>query len=634
MFKSLFDKLYTNTVKSSILIRNLNQYRTHYCNELSLNDVGKEVTVCGWLKTIRFNKFLIIKDSYDAVQVHIPEGQEININELALESVVKIKGTVRARPRGQENISFITGKIEIECTNIEIINKSKNLPFSVNEINRANEALRLKYRYLDLRSTTMSENIKFRSNFVAAVRNYLNENKFLDIETPTLFRRTPGGAREFLVPTRHDKKFYSLTQSPQQFKQLLMCAGFEKYYQIARCYRDEELKADRQPEFTQIDIEMSFINEDNCIELIEKLLEKCWPLKQKSESIKVPFRRMKFDDAMRFYGSDKPDLRFDMKFVQLNEFFVQNSNSTGISKIESFGQDLCAYAFKIPLNLYYDQKELLRYDKLEKILRDDLQNNELLKDFIFMIVDNLRDEKSGNRIVAKYMDKDFHAKLTNHLSMSSNEISVILLGKKDNEMNLLEILGKFRLNLADHIDNMNKTKPGLVKPTFLRDPNKFEFLWVVDFPLFTLNHDTKQYESTHHPFTAPKVEYMDSIMNNTCSLSDVKGQHYDLVLNGCEIAGGSIRIHNAKLQRAILTEILKEDTSLLEHLIEALEYGAPPHGGIAIGLDRLMSILCKTSSLRDVIAFPKSGSGRDLMSDAPSVVSKSDLDFYKIQLID
>ena len=285
MFKCLIDRLsLKRTLNTTICLkRNLNQYRSHYCNELNIDDVGKEVTICGWLKNVRFNKFLIVKDPSDIIQVHVDEN--IKINDLSMESVIKINGIVRARPRGQENLELKTGKIEIDCKKIEIINKCKqNLPFSPIDNSLVNEPLRLKYRYLDLRNQMMHQNIIFRSNFVASVRNFFNENKFLDIETPTLFRRTPGGAREFIVPTRYEKKFYSLTQSPQQFKQLLMCAGFEKYYQIARCYRDEELKSDRQPEFTQIDIEMSFINEENCIELIESLMDKCWPL-SKTHSI-------------------------------------------------------------------------------------------------------------------------------------------------------------------------------------------------------------------------------------------------------------------------------------------------------------------------------------------------------------
>ena len=632
MFKCLIDRLsLKRTLNTTICLkRNLNQYRSHYCNELNIDDVGKEVTICGWLKNVRFNKFLIVKDPSDIIQVHVDEN--IKINDLSMESVIKINGIVRARPRGQENLELKTGKIEIDCKKIEIINKCKqNLPFSPIDNSLVTEPLRLKYRYLDLRNQMMHQNIIFRSNFVASVRNFFNENKFLDIETPTLFRRTPGGAREFIVPTRYEKKFYSLTQSPQQFKQLLMCAGFEKYYQIARCYRDEELKSDRQPEFTQIDIEMSFINEENCIELIESLMDKCWPL-SKTHSIQVPFKRMKFDDAIKYYGSDKPDLRFDMKFKCLTEFLNEN-NDSGLGKIQSNGLNNCGYAFKFSLDSYIDKNELLKYEKFEKMFRDCVNNIELNKEFVFLIIDNSK-EKSGNRIVSKFMNDDFYSRLINHLDMNnSNEIAFILISKKENEMKLLDAFGKFRIAIANYVDNLNLTKSN-GKAKLFRDPNIFEFLWVVDFPLFTLNTETGEYETTHHPFTAPKPEFVDALMNKTCNLSEVKGQHYDLVLNGCEIAGGSIRIHNAELQRYILNDILKEDCSLLEHLIEALGYGAPPHGGIAIGLDRLMSILCKTVSIRDVIAFPKYALGRDLMSDAPSFVPKTDLEFYKIKLND
>ena len=545
VFKNLRIALNLNKIRSFTgiisLNRNINQYRSHYCNELCLNDVGKEVTICGWVKTIRLNKFILIKDSSsEIVQIYL--NDDFNLNKVSNESVIKIKGIVRARPPGQENLNLKTGRIEIECSDLEIVNKCKaNLPILINDFenNNPNELLRLKYRYLDLRNQNMQNNIRFRHNFVSSVRNFLNENKFLDIETPTLFRRTPGGAREFLVPTRHDKKFYCLTQSPQQFKQLLMCAGFEKYYQIARCYRDEELKADRQPEFTQIDIEMSFINEDNCIELIESLFDKCWPFKE-TNPIKVPFKRMKFDDALKYYGSDKPDLRFDMKFKCLNKFFQDNLNC-GLKKIETLGSNICSYAFKIPLNLCNNKLELFKYEKLEKIFSDTFNEGDVKGDFVILIVDNVNEKVGGSKIVSKFMKKDFHSKLIQFLNMDdTGEISIILASSVEKEMKLLELLGQLRLNVANYIDNLNSKLPDA---KLLRDPNKFEFLWITDFPLFTLDTKTGKYETTHHPFTAPKSEHLDGLLTKTLSLSHIKGQHYDLVLNGCEIAGGSIRIN-------------------------------------------------------------------------------------------
>lgn len=608
--------------------RFLNQYRTRYCNELSLKDIDKEVQICGWLKAIRFNKFLLIRDFYDPIQVFIPDSmvETIKFNELNLESVIKVVGVVRARPRGRENMHQNNGKIEIECKSLEILNScSPNIPFQISELNnQVNEQLRLKYRYLDLRFDNMKKNLITRSNFVTAVRKFFDENKFLDIETPTLFRRTPGGAREFIVPTKYEKKFYCLTQSPQQFKQLLMCAGFDKYYQIARCYRDEELKSDRQPEFTQIDIEMSFINELNCIELIESLFDKCWPFKN---NFKIPFRKLTYDDAIKGYGIDKPDLRFDMKFIGLSEFFKNNQKS-GIQKIDVISSNLSAYAFKIPFNLCSNSEDTLKFEKIEKIFRNCFtqEKKDLIKYFTFLIVDS----SLNTNHIGKHLNKDFQRNLNANLGLTKDEMAVILIGENKRESYLLEVFGKLRLSLADHIDASNSINN--CKISKLRDPNKFEFLWVVDFPLFTYNEEEKKYESTHHPFTAPKEEYIEELLQNKCDLSIVKGQHYDLVLNGNEIAGGSIRIHNAKLQRFILKEILKEDTSPLEHLIEALEYGAPPHGGIAIGLDRLISIICKSESIRDVIAFPKSSNGRDLMSDAPSILPQSELDYYKITL--
>lgn len=619
MFKSLYRLNFLNYIQKAtqpILFRYQHTFRSHLTSEISLKDEGKNVQICGWVQSIRFNKFLIIRDTNGLIQINIPENQTNSslVKDLTIESVIKVNGIVRRRPENQQNKKMSTGDIEIECGQIEILNKcNPKLPFQVSEHFNINEQLRLKYRYLDLRNRQMQENIKFRSEFVHSLRKFLSSQRFNDIETPTLFRRTPGGAREFIVPTRYDKKFYCLTQSPQQFKQLLMVAGFDRYYQIARCYRDEELRADRQPEFTQVDLEMSFVTEDDVINLIESLFKNCWPF----EGINLPFRRMTFNDAIRLYGSDKPDLRFDLKFTQLTDIF--RNNQTGVNKVDSLGNQINAYGFKIPLE--WSNEKVLGINAIEKqyqnFIKEEKINAEDFKMLIFC--------KDKTNHIGKFFDQKLKQKIDEIMAIN-NDVTVILVGKYEDQ--LLNYFGKFRLFIANFIDIENLKLDSNAK--LLRDPNRFEFEWIVDFPLFTYNPQTNQYESTHHPFTAPKNEHLDWVKSKK-NLNKIMGQHYDLVLNGNEIAGGSIRIHNSDLQRFVLKEILNENTSPLEHLIEALEYGAPPHGGIAIGLDRLMAIMCKTTNIRNVIAFPKTSFGRDIMSDAPAQLPKDELDFYKIK---
>lgn len=399
-----------------------------------------------------------------------------------------------------------------------------------------------------------------------------------------------------------------------------MVAGFDRYYQIARCYRDETSKPDRQPEFTQVDIEMSFVNEEDIINLIESLLVKCWPF----EKLNAPFRRMKYEDAMNFYGVDKPDLRFDMKFL---DFSSELGKKTGISKIDSQSNDLYAFGFKIDQEYEPNLIDLNQIEKEYKLIFKDTNfvKNDDKDSFVFLTFGG---NKSGNQIT-KYMNDDIKNNfLNNKFNLKENEKCVLLIGK--NKTKLLEILGKLRLRMADLLDEKKILKKD---SKLLRDPKKFEFLWVVDFPLFTFNEETNKLESTHHPFTAPISEHLNMVTEMK-DLDKVTGLHYDIVLNGSEIGGGSIRIHNSKLQRHVLKNILQEDTEQLEHLINALEYGAPPHGGIALGLDRLVAIMCGTSNIRNVIAFPKAQSGRDLMSSAPSKVAQTELDYYNIKCVE
>jgi aspartyl-tRNA synthetase len=636
-------KVIRNCVRKNLSISNLSSFgvrhqsvlpqlnRTHYCGSIDLNHAGQSVTLYGWLQRTRTKNFIILRDIKGIVQVYLEDqflvANSIQIDKLNEESVLAIQGVVRKRPEGQANLKIKTGQIEVKCEKLEVLNEANSkLPFTITELNRPNETVRLKYRYLDLRFEDMQKNLIMRSDFVHNVRKFMHENNFLDIETPTLFRRTPGGAREFIVPTNRAEQFYCLTQSPQQFKQLLMVAGFDRYYQVARCYRDESSKPDRQPEFTQIDIEMSFVNENDIMKMIESLLHKCWPF----EPIQVPFERMKYNDAMHLYGCDKPDIRFDMKFKDLTHLFnSSNKIRTGISKIdtqlEQSSEFVHVNAFKIPLEY---GSEFLTANAIEKeyktIFKETsfpLIDESTKSSFVFLVFNN----ETGNQI-AKYMNEECRQLFGKEMDLKPKEFCVMMFSK--HKMKQLEIFGKLRLALADRLDEkLVSNKPGA---NLLRDKKKFSFLWIVDFPLFTRNEETNLLESTHHPFTAPIKEHLEKLKNKQ-DLEHITGLHYDLVLNGSEIAGGSIRIENSDLQRHVLSNILNENTEQLEHLLKALEYGAPPHGGIAFGLDRLIAIMCGTQNIKNVIAFPKAQSGRDLMSSAPSKVPKEELDYYCIQ---
>uniref|UniRef100_A0A665VRL5 Aminoacyl-transfer RNA synthetases class-II family profile domain-containing protein n=1 Tax=Echeneis naucrates TaxID=173247 RepID=A0A665VRL5_ECHNA len=510
--------------------------RSHTCGELRSHHVGHRVILCGWAQYLRQDLFVILRDFSGLTQVLIPQEESAShlkavLSELTAESVIKVTGTVRRRPAGQEN-KMPTGEIEVITEDVEVFNVCCKLPFEIKDFVKKSESLRMQYRYLDLRSSQMQKNLRLRSQLVMKMREYLcNVQGFVDVETPTLFKRTPGGAKEFVVPSREPGLFFSLPQSPQQFKQLLMVAGIDRYFQVARCYRDEGSKPDRQPEFTQVDIEMSFVDQTGIMSLVEGMLQHSWPAEK--GSIKVPFQTMTYEVAMRDYGVDKPDLRFNMKLIDITEIFTV-------------------------------EVEFLR----------------------------------------------------SALSQPGGSIQAICVPS-----GARPLLGKLRLRCAELLESCGVS---------LRDPSAFHFLWVVDFPLFLPKEDEpEQLESAHHPFTAALLEDAHLLYTEP---HKVRGQHYDLVLNGCEIGGGSIRIHKASEQLHVLKNILKEDPSLLSHLLEALDSGAPPHGGIALGLDRLTSIIVGADSIRDVIAFPKSFRGRDIMSRAPDTVSEEELKPYHISV--
>jgi aspartyl-tRNA synthetase len=589
---------------------NLYTYRTHNCGELNDTNIGQEVTLTGWLEFHRMKKFFTLRDGYGCVQVIIPDGlcSTYNIENVPFESILKVTGLVLARPIGMRNETMATGSIEVNMKSMTVLNESKkNLPIEVRNHNRAKENLRMEYRYLDLRFADMQKNLRTRSKVLMKMREYLiNHCGFVEVETPTLFRRTPGGAQEFVVPTRKPGKFYSLVQSPQQFKQMLMVGAIDRYFQIARCYRDEATRPDRQPEFTQLDIELSFTDREKIMELVESILIYCWP--ESNGTLSTPFQKMTYDVAMEKYGTDKPDLRFDMQLQNVTSLISLNE------ELSKANPDLAAYAlvFKNPQsnvknNLKKDLKELDK-DLNANLVVSKLAVNEVME-WVEGPLKNLFTE-----VVLKALAANLH--------LEPNDLVLIGYGKKTDCQTLM---GKVRQRM--YIDLEER---GLV-PELAKEENKF--LWVIDFPLFTPNDELNILESTHHPFTAPHPED-SSLLINPESRHLARSLAYDLVLNGQEIGGGSIRIHDAKLQKFVLDDILKLERKHLSHMIEALQSGAPPHGGIALGIDRLMSIICNTPSIRDVIAFPKSFEGKDPLSKAPTEISDDEKKMYHIKIIE
>ncbi|XP_007425208.1 aspartate--tRNA ligase, mitochondrial [Python bivittatus] len=598
--------------KADATLQDVNSFvaRTKTCGELRLAHIGQEVTLCGWIQYKRHEQFVVLRDFQGLTQILIPQEEAASylrklFSDAPVESVVRVTGVVIPRPPGQANPRMQTGDIEVKAETAEVLNYCKKLPFEIKDFSKKTEALRMQYRYLDLRSIQMQYNLRLRSQMVMRMREYLcNHYGFVDVETPTLFKKTPGGAKEFVVPSREAGKFYSLPQSPQQFKQLLMVGGLDRYFQVARCYRDEGSKPDRQPEFTQIDIEMSFVDQAGIQALIEGMLQYSWP--EEKGLFKVPFPSITYDEALSTYGTDKPDTRFGMKIIDVGHIlrnvevgFLQNSLSEPHATVRA----IC-----IPQGAKYLQNK-----DLESF--NELATSQFNQDVSYLILKSDGNVKSQ---LGKFLNEEQKTELIRTVQANLEDVVLLAAGQ---QRKVCSALGKLRLKSAELLE---------AKGLSLRDPSAFHFLWVVEFPLFLPKEENpEELEAAHHPFTAPHP------LDEHLLYSDprqVRGQHYDLVLNGSEIGGGSIRIHNAKQQRFILETVLKEDTELLFHLLEALECGAPPHGGIALGLDRLICLLVGGSSIRDVIAFPKSFRGRDLMSNAPDYVDPQELEPYHVQV--
>ncbi len=584
--------------------------RTHHCNELRPAHIGQTVTLTGWVHSRRDLGGLIFIDVRDregrTQTVFDPSDLPKELFERAAalrsECVIRATGKVRQRPEGTNNPKIPTGEIEVMAKELEVLNVADVLPFPVDDpeaASKVNEELRLKYRYLDLRRPEMARNLRLRSKVAIATRQYMDEQGFLEIETPTLFKSTPEGAREFLVPSRvNPGQFYALPQSPQQFKQILMVGGVERYFQLARCYRDEDLRADRQPEFTQVDIEMSFIEREDIYALIEGLLKRVWKTAL-NQDVPTPFKRISFEEALNRWGIDKPDTRFGMELVDFTEEFRA-------SKFKVFSGAVAAGGVVKALNA----KGLASATQGQIETMTEYAKSFGAKGLAFIKVEG-GEWKSP---IVKFFSDAEKAALAQKLKIEEGDL---ILFAADQWLSACEILGKIRLYCADVLKGQGK----LVIPA-----DRFDFLWVVDFPLLSFDKEQNRWYSSHHPFTAPVAEDIALLKTDP---KKVRGQHYDVVVNGVELGGGSIRIHQPDVQKTVFEEVLQippEETKLrFGYMLEAFRYGAPPHGGIALGFDRLCAILCGTPSIRDVIAFPKTAKGTDLMTDSPAAVSPRQL---------
>lgn len=591
--------------------------RTHHCNELREEHIGQIVTINGWVHSNRDLGgvvFIDVRDREGRSQAvfdpsDLPSDLFETASKLHSESVISVTGKVRMRPDGTKNEKIDTGLIEILVNQLEVLNNADILPFTIDDPEvaaKVNEELRLKHRYLDLRRPEMIYNMRLRSKVATATRVFMEEQGFLEIETPTLFKSTPEGAREFLVPSRlHPGQFYALPQSPQQYKQILMCSGVDKYFQLARCYRDEDLRADRQPEFTQVDIEMSFIERDDIYNLIEGLLKRIWKIALGIE-VTTPFPRIPFQEVMNRWGIDKPDTRFEMEIIDMTEDFASSEFKVFSGTVANGGviKALNAKGFAC---VTQGQMETMT----------DYAKSFGAKGLAYIKVEN-GDWKSP---IVKFFSEEEKNALKEKLSIEEGDL---ILFAADEWLNACEILGKIRLYCAEKLSEMGK----LTIP-----PDQFNFLWVVDFPLLMFDKEMNRWYSGHHPFTSPVTE---DIPNLTSDPKSVRGQHYDMVVNGVELGGGSIRIHNREVQKTIFEEVLQIPPDVAQerfgYMLEAFRYGAPPHGGIALGFDRLIAMLCKAESIREVIAFPKTAKGADLMSDAPGSVEPKQLRDLHINL--
>lgn len=577
--------------------------RTNTCNELTAANVGSDVVLIGWVNSVRDHGgilFVDLRDREGITQVVFhPDTKAVyeQAQKLKAESVIQVFGKVAAREDGTKNPNLKTGDIEVIASDMIIHNICDVLPFPLEDerADKVNEDLRLQYRYLDLRRPRNLNLLRIRHKAATAIRDYLNSHDFVEVETPILFKSTPEGAREFVVPSRTNPGcFYALTQSPQQYKQMLMVSGIERYYQMAKCFRDEDLRADRQPEFTQVDIELSFVEREDMYKLIENMLKKIWK-DVLNIDIPTPFQRMHYEEAMNRYGVDKPDTRFEIELNDLTDVF-KNSQFKVFASVIQGGGVIKAINAKGLSDI--TQGELKNLEDVAKTLG--------AKGLAFIKAEN----GAWKSPILKFLSQEEQDALKQKLNIEDGDIVFFAASKWEQACS---ILGRIRLECGKLLQNRGK----LVIPA-----DKFNFLWVIEFPLMLWDEEQGRYVSAHHPFTAPVEEDMQYLDTDPLR---VRGQHYDIVLNGTELGGGSIRIHKPDVQEKVFKDVLKIPADVVEsrfgYMLKAFKYGAPPHGGIALGFDRLVTILTGRTSIRDIIAFPKTQKGQDLMAQSPSPIT-------------
>ena len=577
--------------------------RTNTCGELNIQHVNQEITLSGWVQKSRDlggMTFIDLRDRYGITQLVFNMETDASLCEqarkLGREFVIQASGTVTERSNKNKNIP--TGEIEITVNSLKILNVSITPPFTIEDQSDGGDELRMKYRYLDLRRNPVRKNMQLRHQMALETRNYLDSYNFFEIETPFLIKSTPEGARDFVVPSRmNEGQFYALPQSPQTFKQLLMVAGYDRYFQIVRCFRDEDLRADRQPEFTQIDCEMSFVTQEDVLTTFEGLAKHLF---KKVKNVEIEdFPWMPYSEAMKNYGSDKPDLRFGMKFVQLNE--VAQGKGFGVFDSAKLVVGICAEGCA-----NYSRKQL---DQLTDFVRKPQIG---AKGLVYVKYNEDGTLKSS---VDKFFDQEALKGWVQLFNAKPGDLMLVLAGEADQSR---KALSELRLEMGNRLE--------------LRDPDVFKPLWVVDFPLLEWDEDTKRFHAMHHPFTSPKIEDLELMESNPGA---VRANAYDMVINGVEIGGGSIRIHDKSLQKRMFTLLGFSDEEAQNQfgfLMNAFEYGAPPHGGIALGFDRLTALFGGSDSIRDFIAFPKNNAGRDVMIDSPSRISEDQLEELKLKV--
>ena len=579
-------------------------YRTHNCGELRLKDLNQEVTLSGWVQKSRDKGFMLwidLRDRYGVSQLIFDEQRSSKelfnkAKSIGREFVIQVKGKIIER--SSKNLNIPTGEIEILVSELNILNESKTPPFTIEDVSDGGEELKMKYRYLDIRRNPIKEKLIFRHKVSSEIRNYLTKLDFIDVETPYLIKSTPEGARDFVVPSRMNQgEFYALPQSPQTFKQLLMVGGIDKYFQIVKCFRDEDLRADRQPEFTQIDCEMSFVNQEDILNTFEGLIIH---LLKSIKNIEVAqFPRMTYEQAMSKYGCDKPDIRFGMEFGYLNEV-SQNKEFNVFNSAEM------VVGISVPKGNDFTRKEIDNYTNWVK--RPQIG----AKGLVYV---RCNEDGSYKSSVDKFYDQEDLSNWAKKTNASKGDLIIVLSGEVTKVRAQLSAL---RLELAQNLN--------------LRNPNEFAPLWITDFPLLEWDDESQKYHAMHHPFTSPKLDEIELLES---SPGQVKANAYDLVLNGNEIGGGSIRIHDKEIQALMFKHLGFSEIEAKEQfgfLMNAFEYGAPPHGGIALGLDRLVAILHGEESIKDYIAFPKNNSGKDVMIDAPSKLNETQLNELSLRL--